>query len=74
MQPTDYTNALQKVSVLVGSIVSSFLYCHLRASGVEVSNMDKFWCALPFFTAMVVTDRCVVAKLILHAKRLGRIK
>lgn len=64
---------LQKISVLVGSCVTGTQYCILRAAGVSLTDQDKFWCALPFFAAMIVTDRCFIAKLIRHFKQMRKL-
>ncbi len=69
-QSKDGLATLQKVSVIVGGGLTASLYCVLRSQGIDPSVQDKFWCAIPFFSSMIVTDRCVIAKTIRHIKRM----
>jgi hypothetical protein len=69
-QGDDRLATLQKVSVLAGASVTASLYCLLRSQGIDPSAQDKFWCAIPFFSSMIVTDRCVIAKVVRHIKKM----
>jgi hypothetical protein len=56
---------LQASLVFFGATVSSVLYVTLRVTGnIEIDNIDKFWCALPIFASLTVTNRCIVGRLI----------
>jgi len=56
---------LQASLVFFGAVVSSLLYVALRTSGnIEIDNVDKFWCSLPIFASLTVTNRCIVGRMI----------
>ena len=54
----------QKFSVLIGTIVSSILYVTLRITLGELTFVDKFWCAIPIFSSLITTDRCIIKRIL----------
>lgn len=52
--------------------MSAALYVVLRVHGVQMDNIDKFWCALPLFASLISTNRCIfgrIVRLILMRKK-----
>ena len=62
-------SALQKLSVLIGAIVTAFCYIFLRSAVGQIDTQDKFWCAIPFFASMITTNRCIIGRLVRFIKK-----
>lgn len=57
-------SSIQMFSVLIGAIFSSAFYVFLRINVGHLDSFDKFWCALPLFASMIVTNRCIIGRLV----------
>jgi len=55
---------IQKFSVLIGAIVTSVLYVVLRITIDDLTFIDKFWCAVPIFSSLITTDRCIIKRVL----------
>jgi len=55
---------LQRMAVLIGAIFTSLFYVILRCSDIEPTFIDKFWCSIPIFSSLIITDRCIIKRLI----------
>lgn len=58
------TSNLQRLAVLIGAICTALFYVLLRCTIKELTFLDKFWCALPIFSSLIVTDRCIIKRFI----------
>ena len=55
-------NDIQKFSVLIGAIATSIMYIALRTTIKELTFIDKFWCSVPIFSSLIITDRCIIKR------------
>lgn len=53
---------LQRMSVLIGAIFTTLFYVILRCSVLELTFIDKFWCSVPIFSSLIITDRCIIKR------------
>ena len=54
----------QGLYVLIGSIASMAAYLFCRVHTDQLTPIDKIWLSLPVISALAVTDRCIIKRLL----------